>query len=70
MTKIKTPCVRETDVEYSHKKLVIALHPKYITLWRKKDRTTVNVDYATVYELAFHQRALASLRLQERENRK
>ena len=54
MTKIASdsPVKRETATLYRGKPLVVELHAGYMTVSRKRERLSVAIDYAAVYETA------------------
>jgi hypothetical protein len=48
----KTPFVRETDVYERTDALVVALHPRHLSIRLKGHKDAVDIDYAAVLDLA------------------
>ena len=52
------PVIRETELLYFGKHIVVILHPKYIELRVKGKKDSVNVPYDAVLELGWKLRTL------------
>ena len=51
LTKSKNPLIRETDVYERSSALIVALHPKYLSIRLKGHSEAVNVDYGAILDL-------------------
>ena len=52
ITKITSPVVRKTESFERTDRLIVALHPRFLSIRLEGHKTAVNVDYGAVLDLA------------------